>query len=148
MKISQNGLDLIMHFEGFEPNPYICSGGKNTVGFGHVILATDRFKYPITKAQALEILAKDVEKFEVMVDKLVKVKLTQGQFDALVSFCFNLGPANLQRSTLLTKVNEGKFGEAADQFGKWVFAAGKQLPGLIKRRTAESKLFKGEAWNS
>lgn len=147
MRISQKGLDLIMHFEGFEAKPYICSGGKNTIGFGHVILPSEKFTLPITRAQGLEILASDVQKFEDMVEKMVKVEMTQGQFDALVSFTFNVGPANLQKSTLLRKIN-AKDATASDEFGKWVFAAGKPLPGLVKRRGAEAKLFRGESWNS
>lgn len=145
MRTSANGVELIKHFEGVELEVYVCSAGKRTIGVGHVILPGEDYK-KISEAQALEILSRDLAKFETMVQSMVTAPLTQNQFDALVSFCFNLGPANLKNSTLLKKVNAEDYEGAAKEFGKWVFAAGKKLKGLEKRREAESKLFKGEDW--
>lgn len=146
MKTSQQGLDLIKHFEGFEPKPYVCSAGKITIGYGHVILPGEDLTV-LTQAEALALLARDMEKFEALVHMMVTVDLTQNQFDALVSFCYNCGPANLQKSTLLKHVNANNPERAAGEFKKWVFAAGKRLRGLERRREAEKKLFRGEAWN-
>jgi len=97
----------------------------------------------ITKERAEELLREDVKRFEGYVDRLVKVPLTQGQYDALVSFVYNLGPGALERSTLLDQLNRGDYDSAAEQFGRWVFAGGKTLAGLVRRRAAERALFEG-----
>lgn len=95
----------------------------------------------ITEQQAEVLLSKDLTLFEKGVTSLVKVPLTQGQFDALVSFAFNLGLGRLAKSTLLRKVNAGDHAGAAQEFGKWVFAAGNRLRGLVLRREAEALLY-------
>lgn len=145
MRTSNNGIELIKHFEGCELVPYLCSAGKRTIGVGHVILPGEKLE-SITEKQAMDLLARDLAKFETMVSGMVKVTLTQSQFDALVSFCFNLGPGNLKNSTLLAKLNAGDEASAATEFKRWINAAGKPLPGLLRRREAEAKLFKGESW--
>jgi len=98
----------------------------------------------ITKEGAEELLREDVKRFEGYVDRLVKVPLTQGQFDALVSFTYNLGPGALEKSTLLDQLNRGDYDSAAEQFGRWVKAGGKTLAGLVRRRAAERALFEGK----
>lgn len=140
MKTSKTGIELIKSFEGFESKPYYCSAGKLTIGYGHVILPKESFT-SLTKEEAEILLAKDLEKFESFVKNMVTVELTQHQFDALVSFCFNLGPVNLKKSTLLKKINKKDFEGASKEFSKWVFASGKKLAGLVRRREAEASLF-------
>jgi len=140
-RISQQGLELIKHFEGFSAKQYICAGGKPTIGYGHVILPNENFPPRITKEQAEELLAKDIVRFEIDVMACVKVPLTQGQFDALVSFAFNLGGAALRGSTLLKRLNAKDYDGAATEFSRWVFASGKRLAGLARRREAERELF-------
>ena len=98
----------------------------------------------ITKERAEELLRDDVKRFEGQVLRLVKVPLTQGQFDALVSFTYNLGAGNLSNSTLLRLLNVGDYSGAAAQFDRWVYASGKRLSGLVKRRAAERALFEGK----
>lgn len=152
MRISKKGIDLIKEFEGWSAIPYICSAGKKTIGYGHVMLPGENWTR-LTTEEGLKLLDDDLDKFEAGVNKLVKVPLTQGQFDALVSFAFNVGldddldtkAEGLGDSTLLKKVNAQDFDGAANEFGKWVFAAGKKLNGLVNRRAAEAKMFRGEA---
>lgn len=105
MRISQNGLDLIKKSESFAPLPYICPAGKLTIGYGHCILPHESFT-KITEKDAEEILRKDAAIAENCINKAVKVPLTQNQFDALVSFIFNVGCAAFLKSTLLRKLNE------------------------------------------
>lgn len=140
MKTSTKGLALIQVAEGFRPNAYICPAGVLTIGYGH----TGSDVTPgmvITEAQALALLRKDVASFEAAVSALVRVPLTQGQFDALVSFAFNLGAGALKASTLLRLLNGGDYAGAAAQFARWTKGGGKILPGLVKRRAAEARLF-------
>lgn len=144
MKISETGIDLIKHYEGLQLQPYICPAGKATVGFGHT--GPDVvFGMKITEADADKLLREDLHFAERGVETYTHVPLTQGQFDALVSFAFNLGIGALRDSTLLKKVNARDFEGAAAEFGKWVHGGGRVLPGLIKRRAAEAALFRGEA---
>lgn len=141
MHISQKGLDLIKSFEGLRLSAYKCPADVWTIGYG----ATAGVKpgQTITKERAEELLREDVKRFEGYVDRLVKVPLTQGQFDALVSFAYNLGPGALEKSTLLDQLNRGDYDSAAAQFDRWTKAGGKELPGLVKRRAAERALFEG-----
>lgn len=136
-------IELIKRFEGFSPKPYLCPAGYWTIGYGHVITAQDKDNYrdPITEAEAEALLKKDVFKAEKAVLRLIKVPLTDGQFDALVDFVFNLGGGALQRSTLRAKLNRGEYLDAADEFLKWVWAGGRKLKGLVRRRIAERELF-------
>ena len=138
--VTDAGLDLIKRFEGFSPTIYICPAGYPTIGYGHVVLAHERqeFAAGITQAKATDILRKDVGIAERAVLRLISVPLTDGQFDALVSFTFNLGAGALQRSTLRRKVNRGEHESVPGELMKWVWAAGKRLPGLVRRRKAEA----------
>ncbi len=139
MKISQNGIDLIKEFEGCRLTAYKCPAGVYTIGYGH----TDGVKYgmTITQKQADEYLKEDLKRFENGVNNLVKVTLSQGQFDALVSFAFNCGVSALKTSTLLKLLNQGKYDKAAEEFDKWVYAGRIKVHGLVRRRKAEKEMF-------
>lgn len=139
MKVSNNGINLVKRFEGLELKAYRDSVGILTIGYGHThaVKSGDI----ITGKQADAFLREDLQVAELTVNTNVKVKLTQGQFDALVSFVFNLGSGNFVKSTLIKKLNAGDYAGAADEFGKWVNAGGKKLPGLVKRRAAEREVF-------
>lgn len=139
MHTSQKGIDLIKDFEGFVSDAYLCPAGVWTIGYGHT--GDVEKGMSITQHQAEAVLTVDLERFERAVNRLVDVHLTQGQFDALVSFTFNLGEGNLAKSTLLRKLNEGDYAGAAEEFPKWKRAGGRVLPGLVKRRAAEQRLF-------
>ena len=141
--VTEAGLDLIKRFEGFSPTIYICPAGYPTIGYGHVVLAHEReqFAAGITQAEATELLRKDVRIAERAVLRLISVPLTDGQFDALVSFTFNLGAGSLQRSTLRQKVNRGEHEGVPAELMKWVRAAGKKLPGLVRRRRVEISIY-------
>ena len=141
--VTEAGLDLIKRFEGFSPKIYICPAGYPTIGYGHVVLAheQDQFATGITQAEATELLRKDVRIAERAVLRLISVPLTDGQFDALVSFTFNLGAGALQRSTLRRKANLGEHEGVPAELMKWVWATGKRLPGLVRRRKAEALVY-------
>lgn len=138
---TEDGLRLIRRFEGFAPLPYRCPAGYLTVGYGHLVKNPEAFRQPITEDEASEILALDVVAAERAVLRLISVPLSDGQFDALVSFTFNLGAGALQRSTLRRKINREEYDAAAEEFKKWVWAGGRKLKGLIRRREEESLLF-------
>lgn len=144
--VTEEGLNLIKRFEGFISTIYICPAGYPTIGYGHVVLAheRDQFATGITQAEATELLRKDVSIAERAVLRLISVPLTDGQFDALVSFTFNLGAGALQRSTLRRKVNRGEHESVPVELLKWVRAAGKRLPGLVRRRGAEALAYSSE----
>jgi lysozyme len=143
--ITDEGLALIKRFEGFSAIPYLCPAGWWTIGFGAVrgpdgqpvTAATP----PIAEEEAEVLLRRDVALAEHAVLRLIIVPLADGQSDALVSFAFNLGAGALQRSTLRRKVNREEHAEVPGEFRKWVWAGGKRLPGLVKRRNAEAGLY-------
>ena len=139
MKVSNNGINLVKRFEGLELKAYRDSVGILTIGYGHTHAV--KAGEIITGEQADAFLFEDLQVAELTVNTNVKVKLTQGQFDALVSFVFNLGSGNFVKSTLIKKLNAEDYAGAADEFGKWVNAGGKKLPGLVKRRAAEREVF-------
>jgi lysozyme len=147
MKTSKRGIDLICQFEGFRAKAYPDpgTGGEPwTVGFGHTSAAGPpivRKGMSITKDEAKAILARDITTFEVAVMSLLKRPPTQNQFDAMVSFCYNVGPGNFAKSSVLSHFNAGGIVAAANVFQRWNKAGGKVLPGLVKRRKAESDLF-------
>lgn len=146
MKTSNNGIAVIKHYEGIRLKAYpdpATGAAPWTIGIGHT---GPEVKPGLTwtPAQADAALSTDLARFEEAVSKVVIVGLTQGQFDALVSFAYNLGTGNLQSSTLLSMVNARNFTGAADQFARWNKAGGKVLAGLTKRRAAEAALFRGE----
>ena len=141
--LTDDGLALIKRFEGFEPEIYICPGGWPTIGYGHVVRdgERERFADGIDEATAEELLRRDVETAERAVLRLIRVLLEDGRFDALSSFAFNLGAGALQRSTLRRKVNRGEHDAVPAEFGRWVFAGGRKLKGLVRRREAEAELY-------
>ena len=139
-RISNNGLQLVKHFEGCYLKAYKCPAGVLTIGYGHTGKSVKE-GMEITQEQAEVILKHDLERFESAVRDCVKVTLEQGQFDALVSFAFNCGAAALKSSTLLRKLNAGDVVGAAQEFHKWNKAGGKVLKGLVRRRAAEAHLF-------
>ena len=141
MEISNRGLDLIKSFEGLSLRSYAdpgTGGDPWTVGYGHC--GPDvRCGMTVTADRASELLREDVAHAQAAVESLVKVSLTTGQNDALVSFEYNTG--KLKGSTLLAYVNQRKFRAAADQFLLWDHAGGRVLPGLTLRRTKERLIF-------
>ncbi|ARF51111.1 lysozyme [Pantoea stewartii] len=139
MKVSNNGINLIKRFEGLEIEAYRDSVNIPTIGYGHT--RGVKMGDVITGEQADAFLREDLQVAELTINTNVKVKLTQNQFDALTSFVFNLGSGNFVKSTLLKKLNLGDYAGAADEFGRWVNAGGKQLAGLVKRRAAEREVF-------
>jgi lysozyme len=142
--ITQDGIDLIKRFEGFSSTVYICPAGYPTIGYGHLVRPDESYA-EISETEAEELLRQDVESAERAVLRLVNVPLTDGQFDALVSFTFNLGSGAFQRSTLRRKVNRLAHAEVPEQLMRWVWAGGRKLRGLRKRRRAESILYRLQA---
>lgn len=144
MQISNAGTSLIKEFEGCRLKAYQDSVGIWTIGYGWTQPVDGRKIGPgmvIDQATAERLLKCGLVQYEQGVNQLVKVIITQGQFDALVSFAYNLGLRSLSTSTLLRKLNAGDKQGAADEFGKWVNAGGVRLNGLVKRREAERKMF-------
>lgn len=140
MNISQKGIDLIKNFEGCRLTAYRCPANILTIGYGHTgsdVVTGQK----ITQEQAEKLLKSDLLVHCNNVSRLVKVPLTQNQFDALVSFEFNVGYAHFASSTMLKLLNQKKYREAAAQFDRWVYANRKVLAGLVKRRAAEKTLF-------
>ena len=145
MHISDEGFDLIKHFEGCELEAYKCAAGVWTIGYGHTKDVQEGDVWDKEKAEFM--LWRELEdEYEVYVNDLVTVPINQCQFDALVSWVYNLGPANLKNSTMLKKLNAGEYEEVPSQMKKWNKANGKVLEGLIRRRAAESLLFEGKEW--
>jgi lysozyme len=144
MKTSEVGINLIKHYEGFYSTPYRCPAGLWTIGYGHVInggrvLPTDCNRV-FLKSEIDELLIADLKRFERGVSLYCPVQLTQSQFDALVSFSFNLGLGTLQRSTMRQKINRGDFKGAAKVLLQYNKAGGKVLKGLDLRRKDEARL--------
>ena len=153
MKLSDAGLAFIASFEGYHTKlpdgsckAYRCQLGNGrddgvwTIGFGCTVGVYEGLIW--TRAQADEAFRRELAKFESAVNRLATVDLNQNQFDALVSFAYNVGEGALKGSTLLKKVNSGDQEGAARQFGQWVNSNGvKRVPGLVRRRAAEAELF-------
>lgn len=140
MKISEEGINLIKKFEGCRLTAYRCPAGILTIGYGHTGSDVSA-NQTITQERAEQLLKVDLMVHCNNIEKLVKVPLTQAQFDALVSFEYNIGYGAFKNSTLLKLLNEGKYRESAEQFTRWVYANGKVLAGLQKRREEEKRLF-------
>ena len=145
-KLSQRGLELIKSFEGLRLVPYVCAGGINTIGYGNTYYTNGKkvsLQDPkITIVQAEELIKHSLSTYEKAVDSFCRDDISQSQFDALVSFAYNLGTGNLQKSTLIKKVNlNPKDVTIADEFLKWNKANGTVLKGLTRRRQAEANLY-------
>ncbi len=145
MQLSAQGLELIKRFEGFRRHAYTDVAGHTTIGYGHRIVPPESFPKGITEPQATAILASDVSEVERSVNGLVRVALTQGQYDALVDFCFNLGAGQLADSTLLRMLNDGRYDAAGEQLLRWDHVGGKINLGLKARREADLRLWRAEA---
>lgn len=145
-RIDEVGIDLITKFEGLKLKPYLCSAKVPTIGYGSTRyengVKVKMSDSTITKERAIELFQNTLKQYEDAVDDFTTDKVNQNQFNALVSFCYNLGPTSLKNSTLLkivnTNVNSAKI---KGEFLKWVKAGGKTLQGLINRRNAEAELY-------
>lgn len=147
MQASEDCKNLIKEFESLRLSPYKCPAGIPTIGWGSTrypdgkkIQMTDS---KITKEAADAIFEWHIEEFEITVSRLLCRRATQGQFDAMVSLCFNIGGKLFGTSTLLKKFNGGDFVGAANEFLRWTKSNGKVLPGLVRRRSREKEMFEG-----
>ena len=148
MKTSQAGLAIIKKFEGFRAKPYACPAGVATIGYGSTYYADGKpvklTDAPITEAQAQELLQATLTKYEDCVNGAVKMPINQNQFDAFVSFTYNLGCGVFRKSSMLRQFNQGYTPQAAEQFARWNRGGGKVLAGLVSRRAAERALFESK----
>lgn len=144
LKISAEGLALIKKFEGCELTAYQCSAGVWTIGYGHTKGVEKGMT--ISKESAEEMLVEELNEYENYISDNVTSPLSQNQFDAMVSWVYNLGPSNLLASTLLKVLNAGDYDGVPAQIKRWNKAGGQTLDGLIRRREAESLLFQNKEW--
>lgn len=146
-KLSKAGVELIAEFEGFVSTPYNDAAGHATIGYGHLlhlgnVTQADISRWgSISRVKGLDLLRSDARDAQDAVDSLVKVSLNQNQFDALVSFTFNVGEGALSSSTLLKVLNAGDYKAVPAELKKWVHAGGTVVPGLVNRRNAEAALW-------
>jgi lysozyme len=141
MKISSNGIELIKIFEGLELEAYKCAAGVWTIGYGHIKGVHEGMN--ITEDTANKMLMEELVEYENYIDQAVTVPLAQCQYDAMVSWVYNLGNGNLTSSTLLKVLNSGDYDGVPAQMMRWNKAGGKVLEGLTRRRQAEADLFSG-----
>lgn len=141
LTISDAGIAHIKRWEGCRTNAYLCPAKVWTIGYGHTKTAKPGMM--ISHLEAENLLRQDLERFEDAVRDYVRVPLTQGQYDALVSFAFNVGIGAFQKSTLLKLLNKGQYNTAALQFSQWVYAGKRKLEGLVNRRNEEYRMFTG-----
>ena len=145
MRMSSDGIELLKEHEGVRKEVYLDPIGLPTGGVGHLLKGDEIQRFPVgtqlSDEQIDEWLRQDIREAEEAVEQLVKVELNQSQFDALVSFVFNVGSGNFQKSQLLRLINSDRFDLAAQQFGRWVFAGGRRFRGLERRRADEAELF-------
>jgi lysozyme len=145
MKISQEGIALIKKFEGCELEAYKCAAGVWTIGYG----STKGVKEgnTISQEDADNLLLEEMHEYEGYINDMVTVDLKQNEFDALVSWVFNLGPSNLSSSTLLSRLNNKVWDDVPNQIKRWNKAGGQVKQGLVRRREAEALLFEGKEWH-
>jgi len=156
MQMSENGQRKLADWEGFKTRAYHDAAGKLTIGVGHLLTRSElssgkiwiqgeavRYAAGLTDRQILDLLAQDLEGAENVVNEGVEVELKQNQFDALVSFCFNVGATAFKNSTLLRRLNQGGYEEVPAQLRRWVHCSGAVVPGLVNRRENEIAL-----WNA
>lgn len=154
MKTSGNGKKLLIEWEGLKTSPYKDSGGALTIGVGHLLTADEKltglirindelvsFYDGLTEEQCMRLLEQDLKRFERVVNNHVKVTLSQNQFDALVSFAFNVGTEAFKNSTLLRLLNQGQHDQVTAQLRRWVKVSGKTVQGLVNRREKEINLW-------
>jgi lysozyme len=149
LRLSKKGAAFIGHFEGFRAKMYNDPVGHATIGFGHLVhhgpingSEPAEFKRGITRERGLELLQQDASSAAGEIARSVRVKLTQPQADALISFAFNVGNGAFKESTLLRLLNQGDYGSVPAQLNRWTKASGRTLPGLVTRRKAEGALFR------
>ena len=148
MKISPAGLSFIKDWEKSNARAEDDGFGYLTIGYGHRVKPGEQFPAKITKAFALEILARDISWAEQAVDVLIREPLTQNQYDALVSLTFNIGATHFENSSVRTFINAGQFDKAAGCFRLWNKSKGVIAPGLITRRAQEKDIFLHGIYNS
>ena len=139
MKTSKNGIKFIKGFEGLRVEAYLDSAGVATIGYGHTVGVSIGQKISENKAE--EFLESDLKNFEKTINRKIIVDITQNQFDALVSFCFNVGTAAFNQSWVKDFTNQKRFFEVRGQLLRWINAGGKKLKGLERRRIAEADLY-------
>ena len=144
MRTSGQGVALIKKFEGCELEAYQFSANVWTIGYGHTRGVKEGDEISADKAEY--ILLEDLIEFETYVDQLVTVSLNQDQFDALVSWTFNLGPTNLKESTMLLRLNDGQYSEVPAEMARWNRSGGEVLEGLKRRSKAEGLVVQGLDW--
>ena len=145
MNIGYNGVELIKkYFEGCELKAYKCPAGVWTIGYGHTKGVYEGQE--ISQSEAEDMLRHELVEYENYVNTYVTAPLSQYQFDALVSWTYNLGGGNLKSSTMLKVLNEGNYEEVPNQMKRWNKAGGKVLQGLVRRREAEAEMFQGQGW--
>lgn len=140
IRVSQAGINKIKVYEALRLEPYQDASGKWHIGYGHLLLPGEWYD-SITQEKAEQLLKQDLQIAEKAIKESVTVPLKQPQYDALVSFVYNVGITNFKKSTLLKKLNAGDYAGAAAEFPKWKYAEGKVIAGLIKRREHEQALF-------
>lgn len=141
MKLSDGGAAIIQKWEGFRPKAYQDSGGRWTIGYGHT--GTAKPGMTITQAEADRLFRVDVASAETAVKNYIRVPLKQYEFDALVSFTYNLGAGALQTSTLRSRLNKGEYEAVPYELMKWVHVGKTRIQGLVNRRADEGKLWRG-----
>ncbi len=144
-ELNAAALELIKRFEGWRDTAYKDAVGVLTIGYGHTSMAGEpavKLGMKITRAEGEAILRRDLQKYAKAVEDAVKVPLTDNQFGALVSFCYNVGPGNFRSSSVLERVNAKRFEDVPIRLLLWNKAGGKTLAGLTRRRQAEGDLFK------
>lgn len=144
MRASKEAIQLIKRFEGFSSSPYICAGGKVTVGYGTTQISgkpINKYMEPISRQYAEELLMEDLKEFQEAIDRLVKAPLEQNQYDALLSLVYNIGIGAFKKSTLLRELNKGNYDKVPYELARWNKAGGKVLKGLTRRRAAEAELW-------
>ena len=148
MYVSSNCVNLVKKYEGFRSKPYKCPANVWTIGYGSTFYLNGEkvsmYDSEISETFASELLEKVLNDFATKVDNIIKVSLNQNQFDALVSFTYNIGISAFTKSTLLTKLNHADFQGASNEFIRWNKANGKVLKGLTNRRLDEQKLFENK----
>jgi lysozyme len=140
--ISDAGLALVKHFEGYSPVRYQDAAGYPTIGFGYLIKPGEKIEVPLLGDAAENLLLQDIKPKAAAVNARVSVPLFQGQFDAVVSWTYNLGEGALKSSTMLKKINATRHDEVPGQMQRWNRAGGKVLKGLERRRAAEAALYR------
>jgi lysozyme len=145
MKTSKEGVSLLKKFEGCKLRTYLDAVDVPTIAYGRT--KDVKIGDICTQQQAEDWLEEELVEYEGYVEKAVTVPLEQNQFDALVSWTYNLGPSNLTRSSMLRVLNASDYDNVPEQIMRWNKAGGRVLAGLVRRREAEAEMFKGNDWS-